>query len=235
MEMIDSHSQSETFSKFPGNDSAHIKIEDSVSAFEKIGYGMTEGSIAVFGDAGAFTGALMRGGEIYISGSAGDFSASSMCGGLFRIDGNAGNYLGAGAPGSKFGMKDGCIVVNGDAGIRLGERMRRGLIVVSGSVETGACAGMVAGTVIVLGKPNGQLGVHMRRGSILCTESPQFPPGTFFRQNLKSHGIVPLIEHRLQALDLHLNLTERLGQPKSRFIGDLNFGGMGEVIVYDQY
>ena len=55
-------------------------------------------------------------------------------------------------------MKDGCIVVNGNAGIRLGERMRRGLIVAGGSVETGACAGMVAGTVIVLGKPNGQLG-----------------------------------------------------------------------------
>ena len=220
--------------KISGNDSAHIKIEDSVSAFERIGYGMTEGSIVVCGDAGAFTGALMSGGEIYISGSTGDFSASSMCGGLLRIDGSAGNYLGAGAPGSKFGMKDGCIVVNRDAGIRLGEHMRRGLIVAGGNVETGACAGMVAGTVIVLGKPNGQLGVHMRRGSILCTESPQFLPGTFFRQNLKSHGIVPLIEHRLQALDIHLHLTEKLGQPKSRFVGDLNFGGMGEVLVYGQ-
>ena len=182
--------------KVSGDDSTHIEFEESVSAFEKIGYGMTEGSIVVFGDAGAFTGAFMRGGEIYISGSAGDFSASSMSGGLVRIDGNAGNYLGAGAPGSKFGMKDGCIVVNGDAGIRLGERMRRGLIVVDGSVETGTCAGMVAGTVIVLGKPNGQLGVHMRRGSIICTESPQFPPGTFFRQSLNSQGIVPLIDHR---------------------------------------
>ena len=220
--------------KVSGDESTRIVIEDSVSAFERIGYGMTEGSIVVFGDAGAFAGASMRGGEIYISGSTGDYSASSMCGGLVRIEGSAGNYLGAGAPGSKFGMKDGCIVVNGDAGIRLGERMRRGLIVVGGSVETGTCAGMVAGTVIVLGKPNGQLGVHMRRGSILCTESPQFPPGTFFRQNFKSHGIVPLIEHRLQALDIHLHLAEKLGQPKSRFVGDLNFGGMGEVLVYDQ-
>ena len=220
--------------KVSGDDSRHIEFEDSVSAFERIGYGMTGGSIVVYGDAGAFAGALMRGGEIYISGSAGDFSASSMCGGLVRIDGSAGNYLGAGAPGSKFGMKDGCIVVNGNAGIRLGERMRRGLIVVMGSVETGACARMVAGTVIVLGKPYGQLGVNMRRGSILCTENPLFPPGTFFRQNLKSHGIVPLIEHRLQALDIHLLLTEKLGQPKSRFVGDLNFGGMGEVLVYDQ-
>ena len=154
--------------------------------------------------------------------------------GLVRIEGSAGNYLGAGAPGSKFGMKDGCVVVNGDAGIRLGERMRRGLIVAGGSVETGACAGMVAGTVIVLGKPNGQLGVHMRRGTILCTESPQFSPGTFFRQNLNSHGIVPLIERRLHASDIHLHLAEKLGQPKSRFVGDLNFGGMGEVLVYYQ-
>ena len=220
--------------KISGNDSRHIEFKDSVSAFERIGYGMTEGSIVVFGDAGAFTGALMRGGEIYISGSVGDFSASSMSGGLVRIESSAGNYLGAGAPGSKFGMKDGCIVVNGDAGIRLGQRMRRGLIVVGGSVETGTCAGMVAGTVIVLGKPNGQLGVHMRRGSILCTESPQFPPGTFFRQNLKSHAIVPLIERRLHASDIHLNLAVRLSQPKSRFVGDLNFGGMGEVLVYGQ-
>ena len=220
--------------KVSGNESTRIVIEDSVSAFERIGYGMTESSIAVYGDAGAFSGALMRGGEIYISGSAGDFSASSMCGGLIRIDGSAGNYLGAGAPGSKFGMKDGCIIVNGNTGIRLGERMRRGLIVVGGNVETGTCAGMVAGTVIVLGKPNGQLGVHMRRGSIICTESPQFPPGTFFRQNLKSHGIVPLVERRLQALDIHLYLAEKIGQPKSRFVGDLNFGGMGEVLVYDQ-
>ena len=74
----------------------------------------------------------------------------------------------------------------------------------------------------------------MRRGSILCTENPQFSPGTFFRQNLKSHGIVPLIERRLQALDIHVHLAERLSQPKSRFVGDLNFGGMGEVLVYDQ-
>ena len=167
--------------KVSGDDSRHIEFEDSVSAFERIGYGMTEGSIVVFGDAGAFTGALMRGGEIHIFGSAGDFSASSMSGGLVRIEGSAGNYLGAGAPGSKFGMKDGCIVVNGDAGIRLGQRMRRGLIVAGGSVESGACAGMIAGTVIVLGKPNGQLGVHMRRGSIICTESPQFLPRNIFQ------------------------------------------------------
>ena len=203
--------------KISGNESAHIKIEDSVSEFERIGYGMTGGSIVVYGDAGAFAGALMRGGEIYISGSAGDFSASSMCGGLVRIDGSAGNYLGAGAPGSKFGMKDGCIVVNGNAGIRFRRAHETWFDRCNGQRRNGSLCGDGRRNCHRAGQAVRTVGCSYEERSILCTENPLFPPGTFFRQNLKSHGIVPLIEHRLQALDIHLLLTEKLGQPKKPF------------------
>ena len=215
-----------------GDNSQDIVFDDARSAFESIGSGMKYGSIRILGDAGALTGCHMSGGVITITGDAGDFCANSMRGGLIRIRGSCGDYLASGLPGSKFSMNNGCVIVDGNAGERLADRMRRGLIIVHGNAGASACSAMIAGTVMLLGSSGDNLGVHMKRGSIICSENSDLPDDRFFGQLFEGAGFVALIQRYLEEIGEPLNLCEKLGNPRNRFIGDLSHGGMGEVITY---
>ena len=219
--------------KVSGNDCENIIFEDSNSSYERIGNGMKNGSIQVYGDAGALIGCHMSGGVITTTGNVGDFCANSMRGGSIRIGGNCGDYLGSGLPGSKFGMNEGCVIVKGDAGIRLGDRMRRGLIVVCGDVEVGACSAMIAGTVILLGKTGENLGVQMRRGSIICADHPALPDDRFYGQVYSSNGYLALMQRFLHDIGEPLKLPKTIQQPGYRYMGDLSYGGTGEIFVLD--
>ena len=215
-----------------GDNPRDIVFDGARSSLECIGSGMKYGSIQIMGDAGALTGCHMSGGVITITGDAGNFCANSMRGGLIRIRGSCGDYLASGLPGSKFAMNNGCVIVNGNAGKRLADRMRRGLIIVHGDVGPGACSAMIAGTVMLLGNSGDNLGVHMKRGSIICSESCDLPDDRFLGQPFEGKGFLALIQRYLEEIGEPLNLCEKLGSPRYRFIGDLSHGGMGEVISY---
>ncbi len=215
-----------------GDNSEQIVFDATRSTFERIGNGMRYGSIQILGDAGALTGFHMLGGVITITGDAGDFCANSMRGGLIRIRGNCGDYLACGLPGSKFAMNEGCVIVYGNAGKRLADRMRRGLIVVHGNAGEGACSSMIAGTVMLLGGVGSNLGVQMKRGSIICTENSDLPNDRFIGRQFEGNGYLPLIQRYLNEIGESLDLYDKLGNPRYRFIGDVSHGGMGEVIRY---
>ncbi len=216
-----------------GNDPEQIEIEDASSAFEHIGDDMRQGTIRVEGDAGAFVGCNMSGGSIAVAGCAGDFCANSMRGGLIQIDGDCGDYLGGGLPGSKLGMNEGCVIVRGNVGIRMADHMRRGLIIVFGDVGPGACSAMIAGTAVLLGRTGEHLGVHMKRGSIFCARPPSFSSNRFFRQSIATAQTVSLIQRNLDELGINSGILERLRQPKNRYVGDLSFGGQGEIVTFE--
>ena len=155
-----------------GQDRSRIVIENSNSKLNRLGEGMTEGTLDVVGDAGAYVGREMHGGKIKVTGNVGHFLGCSMRGGLVHVSGSAGDFVGAGEPGSKHGMINGQIIVSGNAGNRLGNRMRRGLICVSGEVGIGAGAEMIAGTILLLGESAELPGLQMRqRKHHLCRTS----------------------------------------------------------------
>ena len=214
-----------------GKSGQNLVIENSSPKFEKIGQGWNHGSIRVLGDAGAFAGQMLQGGEIHIEGSVGDYAGCAMTGGSIRVNGNAGDWLGANTPGGKIGMNEGCIAIKGNAGNRLGNRMRRGIISVNGDVGFGACSNMIGGTVLLLGNSAKLPGAHMRRGTVFCASLPSLPRASFFEQSFIDSAFFRWLESYLKKRNLGIEL-DRISQAAARrFVGDLNIGGMGEILT----
>ena len=69
-----------------------------------------------------------------IRGQAGPYAAAGMTGGSFEATGDVGDNFGGALPGEMRGMSGGIAILRGNAGQRIGDRMRRGTIIVEGDV-----------------------------------------------------------------------------------------------------
>ena len=94
---------------------------------------------------------------------------------MITIRGNTGSFLGAAYPGSRLGMRDGAIQIEGSAGDAPGLQMRRGLIAIRGSAGAGVGRSMIAGTVVVLGSVGRRIGAGMKRGTLVLPSLPRPP------------------------------------------------------------
>ena len=128
-------------------------------------------------------------------------------------------------------MREGLILVDGDAGNDVGLMMRRGLIVIRGRVGDGLGRSMIAGTIIACGEVGTSAGFGMKRGTLvlLGTEpgdtsriSPTFTlAGNFafpylvaYQRAITAHGFELPLSMSLASFD--------------RYKGDLANGGRGE-------
>ena len=208
----------------------NITVRGDLKAVKKIGYGMTFGRITVAGDAGPHVGAFMKGGEIVVEGSTGDWAGAHMAGGRLVIEGNAGHFTGAAYSGESKGMLGGTIVVRGSCGREVGGRMRRGLVVVLGDSGEFAGAGMLAGSVFVGGRLGGRPGAGMKRGTIVAfgDATPMLPT---FHYACTYRPV--FLQMHLRALrdSGTLEATELTADTFRRFVGDMNTGGRGEVLI----
>lgn len=230
-----------------GDGDADILIEGDLAHFKCIGQGMTEGRIAIHGNAGLHLGAHMSGGEIVIHGNSRAWTGAQMTGGVIRVHGDAGPMLGGTYPGEKRGMNGGSILVYGDAGARAGERMRRGLIAIQGQVGEFPGVRMIAGSLIVCGRLGPRPGAGMRRGSIvalggLYAEAQEAQPVantgsgllSTFRYACRYHPtFLRLYLRRLQESGLPITDQHINGQFR-RYVGDITTVGKGEILIYDQ-
>src|SRR6187401_3516062 len=124
-----------------------------------------------------------------------------MKNGFIRVHGNAGGQVGAAYRGSRAGMKDGTILIDGSAGIEVGMRMRRGIIAIGGPVRDFAGLQMKGGTIVLGGGAEIRTGAWMVRGTIVsltpirlmptfayaCTYNPTFL--RFYARYLKTLGV----------------------------------------------
>jgi formylmethanofuran dehydrogenase subunit C len=195
--------------------------------FDRLGAGLSGGSIRVEGDVGARLGLDMLDGVIAVAGSAGPWAGSGMQGGRITVAGDAGDFAGGALPGRMAGMRGGVLAVGGGLGARAGDRMRRGLVVARrAGEETGSR--MIAGT-IVAGTAGPLPGRLMRRGSLIvgAVEGEVLP--TFLDCG----------EHDLQAMAilagwlgrLALPWRPRLGGAVRRLQGDTAALGKGELLI----
>jgi formylmethanofuran dehydrogenase subunit C len=211
----------------------NVTVSGDLKAVKKIGQGMSRGVLTVSGDAGPHLGAFMSGGEIVVQGDAGDWVGAHMSGGRIDVRGSAGHFVGAAYSGETRGMRGGTIVIRGSAGREVGGRMRRGLIVVLGDTGEFAGAGMLAGSVFVRGRLGGRPGAGMKRGSIVAFgEAPELLPT--FRYACSYRPV--FLQFYLQSLTTS-GIIEGPGLPDGefrRYVGDMNSGGRGEVLVRDQ-
>lgn len=216
-----------------GGAAGEMVIAGAGGKLDFIGRDMTEGSIHVEGDAGAYLGQGMRGGRIAVTGSAGPWAAAEMEGGSIVIGGDAGDFLGAALPGGTRGMNGGIVTVRGRAGERAGDRMRRGIIVVHGAAGAYAGARMIAGTVVVLGHGNGAYpGFGMKRGTLIFREltGPLLP--TFSDCGTHELGFLGLLARSVRELEPDAAFDSELGRRVRRYVGDTATDGKGEILVF---
>lgn len=209
-------------------DAAHLVIRAETDRLDNLGAEMAGGRITVEGPAGAYAGLDMRGGEIVLRGGAGDFAACGMKGGLLRIEGRVGDCLGAARSGERNGMSGGVVAVSGSVGARAGDRMRRGLILIRGNVGDYCGSRMLAGSIVVAGACGALPGFGLRRGSLILSRFPPSIPASF-----NDSGVVEL--SWLNLLRRHVEEILPGVAPDTarvrRYMGDLTFGGKGEILV----
>ncbi|WP_119461625.1 formylmethanofuran dehydrogenase subunit C [Rhodospirillaceae bacterium SYSU D60014] len=213
-------------------DPADLSIRNACDKLDFIGRAMTDGTITVEGDAGAYVGLGLRGGRIHVRGGVGPWAGAEMHRGVIEIDGDAGDFTAGAVPGETKGMRGGLVIVRGNAGHRAGDRMRRGILVIEGSVGSHAGSRMIAGTVAVLGAAVGPYpGFGMKRGSLILSSAPERPSPTFADCGAHDLGFLKLLPQAVG--DRSSRLAELWAMPPRvrRFAGDLAAGGMGEILI----
>ncbi len=217
------------FFEVEGEASEELEIHGDAGRIKWLGRGMTRGRLRIAGNAGMHLGAYMKGGTIEVSGNASDWVGGEMSGGLIRIGGNAGGQVGAAYRGSRTGMTDGTILIEGSAGLEVGMRMKRGTIAVKGSVRDFAGLEMKGGTIIA-GGAELRTGAWMMRGTIVSlTPIPLLPTfayacsynPTFLRlctRELRTHGF---------------SLPSEASEGSFRlYTGDAAVSDRGEILVW---
>jgi len=207
----------------------HILIEGGSERFDRVGEGMSAGSITVDGEVGIRAGRQMTGGRLAINGNSSHWTASGMTAGFIEIGGHAGDRLGGPLAGEVEGMSGGMVVVRGDAGARAADRLRRGVVIIEGDAGDDAGARMLAGTLIVRGAAGARTGYLLRRGTIvLGAVSGDFGP-TFV-----DCGVHELTAHLLMAAyvgESSAKAASVLRRSLRRFLGDMAVLGKGEIFV----
>jgi len=117
-----------------------------------LGEEMSGGEIVVEGNAGSWAGSLMSGGRIEIRGSAGHYlgggyrgCSAGMTGGSLVVHRGVGDNAG-------YLMAGGVITIRGNAGQFTGVRMKEGHILVEGDAESRIGALMTGGRIAVRGR-----------------------------------------------------------------------------------
>jgi formylmethanofuran dehydrogenase subunit C len=207
-----------------------LVIEADGTRLDRIGADMTGGDIRIEGNAGAYLGIGMRGGRIELSGNADAYAACGLAGGTLKIGGDAGDFLGAALPGDHKGMRGGVVIVGGRLGDRAGDHMRRGLILVEGGAGSYCGARMQGGTIALLGGCGMRPGFSMRRGTLVFAGPPPVPGPTFNDAGELPLGFLVLLKRGWAELPSRFAKLERASTRVRRWIGDLAFGGQGELI-----
>lgn len=211
-----------------GDDEALV-LEGPCRRFDHVGAAMSNGSLRVVGDIGAYLGLGMKAGRVLIEGSAGYGIATAMSGGEIWVRGNAGDALGGALPGNRSGMRGGLAVVGGSAGAACGDRLRRGSIIVRGDVGPGCGTRMLAGTVVVGGRAARNAGIAMRRGTIIVLSGAESIAPSFADSGVQDLVFIRLLARMLAELGF-ADLGRRLG-PLQCWRGDLAMRGSGELFV----
>lgn len=212
-----------------GEASDQLEIRGDVGRIKWIGRGMTRGRVTIVGSGGMHLGAYMRGGAIEVSGDVSDWLGAEMSGGFIRIRGNAGGQAGAAYRGSRNGMTDGTIIIEGSAALEVGMRMKRGIIAVGGTVKDLTGMEMKGGTILV-GGADLRTGAWMTRGTIISLSPIALLP-TFSLASSYNPTFVHLYARHLGRLGFALPHENRDGTYR-RYVGDTAVPGRGEILVW---
>jgi formylmethanofuran dehydrogenase subunit C len=206
-----------------------VRFEGGSARFDLVGAKLLpDHSVHVEGDVGAQLGRLAKGGRITVTGSAGAHAGSGNLGAHIEIGGDAGDFLAGPLAGELAGMAGGRMIVRGAAGVRAGDRLRRGVIVIEGAAGEDLGSRLIAGTIVALGDIAGRIGYLNRRGSLILAQ--RTAPGPTY---LDCGGHI-LTYAGLLARSLRQDSPRAaalLGEKLRRFGGDTAVHGKGEILT----
>jgi formylmethanofuran dehydrogenase subunit C len=214
-----------------GTDATQLSFRRSCDRLNHLGAGMTQGSMEIRGPVGDHLGRNMAGGHISVRGNAGAWTGSGMTGGRIDVLGDVGDFLGAAFPGDVHGMNSGDIFVSGNAGARVGDRMRRGLVVIEGNAGDYCGSRMLAGTIVVLGRCGVQPGFGMKRGTIVLKEAPREALNTLGYCGTLKLEVLRLLRQQLPSLNRRLRFVRSFKPLARRYVGDFAVQGKGEILI----
>ncbi|WP_237154624.1 formylmethanofuran dehydrogenase subunit C [Oryzibacter oryziterrae] len=212
-----------------GTDLTDIRFAGGSDRFDGVGTGLKGASLHVDGDVGAYLGRGMKSGKIVVAGSlTGPYGATAATGGVIRVTGNAADATAASIPGAMAGLAGATLIIEGNAGDLLGDRLRRGVILVQGSVGALAGARMVGGTIIsaALGRRAGQ---GMKRGTLIAGTVEDIEP-TFVFSGSYTEAFLPLLR-RWVASEAGAGFAALVPQVAQRYRGDMASLGKGEILI----
>ena len=137
-------------------------------------------------------------------------------------------FLGGASAGLRKGMRNGTVIVKGNAGDRVGDQMRRGLILIEGNAGDYCGSRMIAGTIGVLGDVGSYAGFSMHRGTLLLAKKPQLHATI---QDCGSHTLpfLSLMFKSFEQFDTRFSSIKT--QRVQRFVGDASCSGNGEILL----
>ena len=195
-----------------GEPAGRIRFIGALRQMDRLGAGLSEGTVIV-------------------EDSVGDETGLGMSGGVIDVHGDAGIRTGAAAPGSKRGMLGGELIVRGSAGAEAGSFMRRGTLVVGGNAGDRTGLGMIAGNVIIVGSAGTATGLWSKRGSVVALGKIT-PPATYAYACTYQPVHLRLLLGRLRTgykLPIHRRHLTGLFH---RFSGDFAELGKGEILQW---
>jgi len=204
-----------------------LVIEGGDARLDRLGMGLSAGTIRVLGDVGEELAREATGGRIEVEGSAGAFACTGMCEGTVVVRGDVGEHAGSRRTGLRWGMRGGVLWVGGRLGDCAGERMRRGVIV-AGSAGARTGTFLSAGTILVRGSAGWEPGFGLRRGSLILLGPPPDLLPTFVDCGVHRFLFLELLARTLEARGLPV---PDLRRPLRRYMGCTAVGGRGEILV----
>jgi formylmethanofuran dehydrogenase subunit C len=195
-----------------GTPSGRIRFQGDLRGADRIGAGLSEGTVVVESGVGHEAGV-------------------GMSGGVLDVQGGAGDRTGGAEPDARRGMTGGELLVRGSVGSEPGIRMRRGLLVVTGNIAARAGPAMIAGTLLVFGNAGRSPGIGCKRGSIVALGRIDIPATyryacTYQPDHLRLTLLRLRDRHGLKVLKRHLTGFYR------RYSGDLGDLGRGEILAW---
>jgi formylmethanofuran dehydrogenase subunit C len=168
-----------------------------------------------------------------LHGQAGPYAAAGMTGGSFEATGDVGDNFGGALLGEMRGMSGGIAILRGNAGQRIGDRMRRGTIIVEGNVGAYAASRMIAGTIIALGATVGAYpGFAMKRGTLILRAAANQMLPTFADCGRHELGFLNLLFLQLRNTSSQLDQLATQTKIVQRRVGDQAAGGKGELLFW---
>ena len=116
-------------------------------------------------------------------------------------------------------------------GDRVGDRMRRGIIIIQGKSGNYCGSRIHAGTIIVLDRVGKLPGEGMRRGTIILAKKPAHISATFKSCGNLKMQFLRLLFTQLANMGKEFAMFSKYGPLAHRFSGDVARNGKGEILI----